>query len=1651
MPGPSRYNRQLKAKNDRRKARAAKGGRTPSEAGLGESMAAAGNKVSSSNRRVGAPATKPKFGKPRKARRTGRPDYDSMTLDELARQPNLPKKYREAAGLAAARPDYDRVKDTQRMVGEDGEPLSRLEVAGQLAEVGSLVIPTGGSLAAAGRILATTGRTAPKVARGASAAAKAAQSGKAGSKVKNAVKAAPKKTAKRVKGAGQKAKNEAKALGTKKGAARAARGAAKAPVKVARSNPAVATGAYSVAADKAGVGDPVTRTIAADTRGIVDAVDSWDDFVKTSETTARAVPGIFAGVAAAGLAGGITAGRAGLAGLDRTTGGRLGKDYDARQIVSPVVEEGKKTIEGTAQIAKPFIEGDQEGVKEAVQEQVGLLPIVAGPKAISMARNSRAAQGVRQGTRTVASNRRNKKNEKIEAENKRQTAKGQRGTKAKKIKNSPTDRVYGGEYAIPRLGRAIEGTRGRSRSAKDAARAKGVADVRTARILRPVMKLARGIAVPKGKDAGDYRGAALNAMSTVLAYGIPRDYDTAVAWMNDIERGIAMPKTPPKISDRGNFDFLRNNPELFRDENFWKARDYLAKQQDEITTSEVKRYLGQGAALGIKNPDERLAQGVWVGGEPRPVTREAKVPEAVPESYLDPAARALARKERRDRRRAGISERRTGRRRATRQSKAYDPSPEAINERVFYQGGNAEGLDARSLDPDMTRADNLFGMGIYLTTSSKVARGYAKARSKRSGKPQLYRSRVKVKNALDLDAPLDPRFRDRLIQFAEYMEGSPLRDYMGEGADRTSVRLRQVASDPNTTNAYLYSVLREDIADASRDAGYASYDLDDEFAILREDLVADGWDAFTHRGGKRTGGRDHQTVIVLDPAIVTRFDTRGNRPIGPEPRPVGRVPKMRTGRRVETVMETPGTLVKMDRGRKEDQQRQREIATLKNLRAELRAANRRGDMEEVERLTPVVARTEKKLKDQTQATRKAQADFVAETRAAAAERGLETPTYVRSWGEREGLDQAAPFPASGVLSQRNWIDRDTKRKSGESERAWDDFVRDSIYKPRAQRIYHDLVSEFASSNAIRLRSARGNSVFLTMNEIAEAIKRGEINPDDHVAFHSQHFRSAVQDPAKINRDTGIGAFFRLDDAGRADLAKLDAEIRGRAADKGNKYIVVPRPDAEELVNQFTGQNKWQKMADVNRLGSRIVLGYNPSWAIAQLVAEGIPTAVAVGFNPARLRRMRQATKERNQNPEMADLMDGTAGQTAGTTVIPKRDRGLDTKGEDIPTGAPLTPPGRFGSEILSALKGEALGRFDRAKGGGFRKMVLAAQIDREVNGFMRGLGSFLKLDDQVKGKLKGMSPAEQQAYLLRNPKTARALEQYLDDVMGNWRAISNREEMAASFVAFYPYIRYAIKTAFWGFPKRHPIKSSILYFFAQLNANELEEIVGDGGSVLDWINYAYPVVSVDGEQRVAPGAARVAPALSVVAEAIGGGNIERLMSGLTPLLGVARQAIQGQDFTGRDIADERTDNVLIGLAALAAMVAPIRAASTSLDPEGDGIDVLGARIPSIRSITPRRTTDDEGNQITVVGGRSSTSQYLGDRDIDRGFPSIVNPFQTIGEKDFRERQEVIDLLNRGAWRDLPGSVTSSTSSSSSSTSSTPSVTSSRSSLSTYLP
>lgn len=1629
MPGPSRYNRKLKRKNDRRSARASRGGRTRSEAGLARSTAASGRRVSRTNRAAGRPIRSlPKSGRsPVRIDRAKRrkPSYGSMTLSELSAQRKVPRKYRTAAKSASTRSLSPAKQRASRVVGEDGRDLTAIQKIGQAAEIASLA-PVGGGVGLATRgLILGAGRVAPRAVRVGKVASKAAKNpGRAGTRAKQAVKKAPGKAKRKVKAKGKKAKRQVKQLKTKKGAARAAKGAAKAPVRVARKNPALATGAYAVAADKTGTNNPVIKTAAADVRGVLDAVDSTSDALETGKTTLRAAPGILTGIGQALGAGGITAGRAALTQASEATGGAVGKKYTAEEIASPVVDTTAEAVRGTKEIVKPFVEGDEAGVKKVVQEQVGFLPIVASPRVISGIRNSktvnRARQAARENTPRYGSKARQRRSEEQRAENERRKQRDE--PKKDKFPTRLGDSRYGGEYLIPVVGRRLERSRERGQTSKDAARGKAVADRQTATVIQSVVPFVRKVKTPAKGKSGNFRRQILDALPTVTAYGIAKDYDTAVEQMARIERGLDRPENPPKASDRRNFAFLRDNPQLFTDENFVVARDRLFDAQDSIVTSEVNRYLPIGASFGIKTPDERLADGVEV--------------------------------------------------------------------QVSVRGGPS------------------------------------------------------------------------------------------------------------------------------------------------------------------------QTITV-----------------------------------------------QRDKGRFEPSDIDRKTAKLNNLRNDARAAEKAGDMEKAGQIAAQADTLATDLRAWNLAARKAANEFVEETKALVRERGFETPAYVKDTSNDPEIDQGIDFPASGQLSQRVWVNRDRLRRSGAAERSWDDFVRKSIYGPRAQRVYHSLVTEFVTTRAIPLPSARGTSTYLTRAEINRALSEGLINRKDHAVFHSQHFRAAVQDPYKIDPEKGIGSFYGLDKDGRAQFKELDEEISGsrvageirkRADDPGNKYVVVPRQAVKELEYQFSGPGKLvSRLSNVNRFGSRIVLGYNPSWAVAQLLAEGIPGGVAIGANPLRWRRMRQATKERRavvregrkqggpstakrgdpvlarvtdenlrgvissdqwnltrveekqdylgktryrykidpkpaayvqngprgesydsriagvqrgkvallrgsgyskENPmkasegylyrgvsalEMeqirktgvirsrgdmnivdsqrgttsfatdprtatsyaggfaplrnqptfdnpsfvlrirdegfpraninlpdnevsltgpvpasaiveivevrpfrvgkgeidvvsasyrgrpegdgfavggaawpqqsfayklirpaealaspagkarisaadADLFDGTAGQTAGTTVLPRQNQGVDTKGIELDTTNPVTSGGRVGQFFLDVAKGNALGKFDRWKGGGIRKAVLAAQLDREVNGFLGGLGRYLKLDDQMRTKLKGMSPAQQQTYLLRNPKTARAMESYLDDVMGNWRAITSLEAGPASVTAFYPFVRYSIKSAFWGFPKRHPIKSSILYFFAQLNANELEGLVGEG-TPLDWLNYAFPVITVDGDKKVFPDATRIAPALSIVVEAVGTDNFSRIFGGLSPLLGAGYRGLSGDDFTGEPVATSNLDRALLGLAALTSMVAPYRVGSEMLNPDGS---TKGLNKLTLRGYTPRREYG-EGGRTSVIGGRSETSKALGDLDTDRGLGALLFPFQAQDAKDFAKTREIIAALNEGRFGDLPGSAASGGGSSSS--------------------
>ena len=473
---------------------------------------------------------------------------------------------------------------------------------------------------------------------------------------------------------------------------------------------------------------------------------------------------------------------------------------------------------------------------------------------------------------------------------------------------------------------------------------------------------------------------------------------------------------------------------------------------------------------------------------------------------------------------------------------------------------------------------------------------------------------------------------------------------------------------------------------------------------------------------------------------------------------------------------------------------------------------------------------------------------------------------------------------------------------------------------------------------------------------------------------------------------------------------MEQEIFGRTLHKGHKYTVVRKSAADEYAHQFTGLDS--ALAKLNRNSSRIILGYNPSWAAAQLLAEGLPAAVAIGGNPARWYRIIQAELERGRKTNGLDrrsqsASDALASQGPGSLAFPSPgmrsnvyDRQIFGRNRGKQRENPVTTMEKVQQGVASAAVGEALGKFDRAKGGLIRRAVLNAAVDREYRGFLVALKNGLDLDREVKAALKGKSLAEQTAYLAKHPKTARQLENYLDDVMGNWRSITKLENGPASLVAFYPYVRYSLKSAFWGFPKRHPIKATMMAFLSQQNAEQLEALLGDPGGPAEWLDLAFPVTYADGKPQVAPVGSRIAPALNAFISAIGAGEPGRALTGLNPALGVGAQFLGMDPFTGeQDFKAFSPEAGLLGLAAGISLFAPARYAAEFGAPD------------LIRAIKPRKNPDGS----TVIGGQSALSQVFDELDPNAAWRSLIDIFAPQSGEDFKKENELKRRLSEGVY------------------------------------
>jgi hypothetical protein len=577
------------------------------------------------------------------------------------------------------------------------------------------------------------------------------------------------------------------------------------------------------------------------------------------------------------------------------------------------------------------------------------------------------------------------------------------------------------------------------------------------------------------------------------------------------------------------------------------------------------------------------------------------------------------------------------------------------------------------------------------------------------------------------------------------------------------------------------------------------------------------------------------------------------------------------------------------------------------------------------------------------------AEYVREVRDVMKREGLAEPAWTHAADIRRtepvgitqpGYVQATKkvHPTTGYLQSRGLID--------ESLQA---LVGGSIAAPRMRNAIHENTARFVDEGRVAVKVGDKQKTLVTRDEAAEAARQKQFDPRHVALFPLQQFKQAVDDVRPERFDEAMGTL----EASLESSKGLREEIAGRVEEAGSKYVLVDREAAKEFIAQMQPVGEAMKAATASsRVASRLILGTSPAWVIAQFVAEGGQAAVAP---PRPVLIARAIAAERRLSPEERAGWAAIAGETPGVAVSP-RDLQLSLRPE---TNAQMvnafkamerSVPGRLVKRTATL---DWLGIIDRWKGAGIRRAVMGAHLQREFSGFAAGVKGLWGEQERLAKQLAGKPLEEQMRYVVSHPKAAERMQSYLDDVMGNWTALTRYERVAAPLAIFYPFIRMSLRWLLWSFPARHPLKWSTMYWLGQWNAEELKKMLGgDPGFFSQWAD-APLRGGKKGEATSTLPLARVTPGSNALIEAAGEGFGAQTTKAFTPGLAASIALLTGVDpLSGKRIEGQGgqqasfTARAGLAVAQLAAAPTPVRIADQLRGSrERESLPVIGPRRP----------------------------------------------------------------------------------------------------------
>lgn len=572
-------------------------------------------------------------------------------------------------------------------------------------------------------------------------------------------------------------------------------------------------------------------------------------------------------------------------------------------------------------------------------------------------------------------------------------------------------------------------------------------------------------------------------------------------------------------------------------------------------------------------------------------------------------------------------------------------------------------------------------------------------------------------------------------------------------------------------------------------------------------------------------------------------------------------------------------------------------------------------------------------------------EFAAELGAVRSDLGLKRGVYVPHTDVgTEGLPVAQPITRAGKKVYERSAEADSLAERGRVDYSLAAIVDAGVQAPRVRKHVHAFVNHQTHEGAITIpvKTPDGR---IERRRVAtrEQFERG-LTPEQKQQislFPVSQFNQAVKD----------GSVKAMTDA----LEGLGREIDWAEDTKGVKYIAMDRNRGLELKEQVSAPGTGLHTLQVGSRGlSRVILA-SPAWAIAQVVAESLQASLSINpLNPMNIYHGIQGYRGlRRMSPERRREFRAVSGSMPGMGASPTRWLTVDkeTHGriaeafKKAERSAPI-------KRLLQAVRLDWLKAIDRAKGGEIRVATAAVKAHKDAMGFGKRLERLFKGERAMSEKLSKMSLEERMEWSMRSTPAKRKLENYLDDVLGNWRALSRKERVSSPALIFYPFLRMSLQWPFYSFPKRHPLRAAVMYEMAAAHNSQLRALLGGPPP---WFG-DYATAIVYGEQykggALEISAKRIVPGANSIFEAITHGGDVAAQRSLNPVVSYFNALVNGIDpLTGEKVDPSymSTEEKLIARAGLTASLLfntapPSRAIDQLIGPkEKTTLPIIGAR------------------------------------------------------------------------------------------------------------